>query len=36
MDEKGKAIENIFIERLLRTVKNESVYLQRYSDGIEL
>ncbi len=36
MDGKGRAIENIFIERLWRTVKYENVYLQSYSDGITL
>ena len=28
MDDKGRAIDNIFIERLWRTVKHENVYLQ--------
>lgn len=36
MDGKGRAIDNIFIERLWRTVKYENVYLQSYSDGIAL
>jgi putative transposase len=36
MDGKGRAIDNIFIERLWRTVKYENVYLQAYSDGISL
>jgi putative transposase len=36
MDGKGRAIDNIFIERLWRTVKYENVYLQAYSDGIML
>jgi putative transposase len=36
MDGKGRAIDNIFIERLWRTVKYENVYLQSYSDGITL
>lgn len=36
MDGKGRAIDNIFIERLWRTVKYENVYLQAYSDGVEL
>jgi putative transposase len=30
MDGKGRAIDNIFIERLWRTVKYENVYLQAY------
>jgi putative transposase len=33
MDGKGRAIDNIFIERLWRTVKYENVYLQAYTDG---
>ena len=36
MDGKGRAIDNIFIERLWRTVKYENVYLQSYPDGITL
>jgi putative transposase len=36
MDGKGRAIDNIFIERLWRSVKYENVYLQSYSDGITL
>jgi len=36
MDGKGRAIDNIFIERLWRTVKYENVYLQAYSDGKRL
>lgn len=36
MDGKGRAIDNIFIERLWRTVKYENVYLQSYSDGVTL
>ena len=36
MDGKGRAIDNIFIERLWRTVKYENVYLQAYPDGISL
>lgn len=36
MDGKGRAIDNIFIERLWRTVKYENVYLQSYSDGVAL
>lgn len=33
MDGKGRAIDNIFIERLWRSVKYEEVYLYGYSDG---
>lgn len=36
MDGKGRAIDNIFIERLWRTVKYENVYLQSYTDGLSL
>ena len=36
MDSKGRAIDNIFIERLWRTVKYENVYLKAYTDGISL
>jgi len=33
MDGRGRAIDNIFIERLWRSVKYESVYIRDYSDG---
>lgn len=36
MDGKGRAIDNIFIERLWRTVKYENVYLYVYQDGLSL
>jgi putative transposase len=36
MDGKGRAIDNIFIERLWRTVKYEHVYLHVAKDGVEL
>ena len=36
MDGKERAIDNIFIERLWRTLKSENVYLQAYSNGISL
>ena len=36
MDGKGRAIDNIFIERLWRTVKYEDIYLRAYSSGKEL
>lgn len=35
MDGKGRAFDNIFIERLWRTVKYEEVYLHEYCDGNE-
>lgn len=36
MDGKGRAIDNIFIERLWRTVKYENIYLYVYEDGLSL
>jgi len=36
MDGKGRAIDNIFIERLWRTVKYEHIYLHVYEDGLFL
>lgn len=33
MDGKGRWIDNVFIERLWRTVKYEDVYLHAYRDG---
>jgi len=36
MDGKGRAIDNIFIERLWRTVKYENIYLKSYEDGVSL
>jgi len=33
MDGRGRALDNVFIERLWRTVKYEDVYLKAYSDG---
>lgn len=36
MDGKGRAIDNIFIERLWRTVKYEHIYLHVYEDGVSL
>lgn len=33
MDGKGRAIDNVFIERLWRTVKYEEVYLKDYASG---
>ena len=35
MDGKGRYRDNIFVERLWRTVKYEEVYLKAYSDGRE-
>lgn len=36
MDGKGRAIDNVFIERFWRTLKHEHLYLNPPSDGIEL
>lgn len=36
MDGKGRAVDNIFIERLWRTVKYEHIYLNVYEDGLSL
>jgi putative transposase len=33
MDGRGRAIDNVFIERLWRSVKYEEVYLKEYTDG---
>jgi putative transposase len=35
MDGKGRAMDNIFIERLWRSLKYEEVYLRAYEDGFE-
>jgi putative transposase len=32
-DGKGRCLDNVFVERLWRTVKYEEVYLQEYADG---
>jgi hypothetical protein len=36
MDAKGRAIDNIFVERLWRSVKYENIYLYAYEDGLSL
>ena len=36
MDSKGRAIDNIYIERFFRTLKREHVYLNPARDGLEL
>lgn len=36
MDGRGRAIDNVFVERLWRSVKYEDVYLRDYHDGIDL
>ena len=35
MDGRGRAIDNVFVERLWRSVKYEEVYLKDYQDGWE-
>jgi putative transposase len=35
MDGRGRALDNVFVERLWRTVKYEEVYLHRYATGAE-
>jgi putative transposase len=36
MDGRGRVFDNIFVERLWRTIKYEEVYLKDYESGIEL
>jgi putative transposase len=36
MDGRGRALDNVFIERLWRTVKYENVYVRNYENVIEL
>jgi len=36
MDGKGRAIDNIFVERLWKSVKYECVYLHVFDDGVQL
>jgi putative transposase len=36
MDGRGRALDNIFVERLWRTVKYEDIYLKNYGTGREL
>jgi putative transposase len=35
MDGRGRALDNVFVERLWRSVKYEEVYLQDYATGVE-
>jgi putative transposase len=35
MDGRGRALDNVFIERLWRTVKYEEIYIRDYGDGGE-
>ena len=36
MDGKGRWVDNVFIERLWRSLKYEDIYLRDYRDGLEL
>ena len=36
MDGRGRAMDNVMVERLWRTVKYEDIYLRDYADGAEL
>ena len=36
MDGRGRALDNVFVERLWRSVKYEEVYLRDYADGHEV
>ena len=36
MDGKGRAIDNVFMERLWRSVKYEDIYLRDYCERVEL
>jgi putative transposase len=36
MDRRGRWMDNVFIERLWRSLKHEDVYLKGYADGREL
>lgn len=36
MDGKGRALDNIYIERFWRTIKQEYIYLNPVNDGVEL
>ena len=36
MDGRGRALDNIFVERLWRSVKHEDIYLKGYATAAEL
>ena len=36
MDGRGRFMDNIFIERLWRSIKYEEVHLKAYADGCEV
>ena len=35
MDGRGRYLDNIFIERLWRSLKQEAIYLEEISDGFQ-
>ena len=35
MDGRGRALDNVMVERLWRSVKYEEIYLRDYADGSE-
>jgi putative transposase len=35
MDGRGRRMDNVFIERLWRSLKHEDIYLKGYTDGRE-
>lgn len=36
MDGRGRATDNVFIERLWRSVKYEDIYLKDYDNGVDV
>lgn len=36
MDGRGRALDNVFVERLWRSVKYEDIYIKDYDNGVEL
>ena len=36
LDGKGRAIDNIFVEMIWKSVKYEDIYLKSYQNGVEL
>lgn len=36
MDDRDRALDNIFVERLWRSLKHEDIYLKGYADMVEL
>jgi putative transposase len=36
MDGRGRALDNVFIERLWRTVKYDNIYLKNYESVVDL